>query len=163
MRNVGKRYRKHFLTSELAAVTFFVALTAYLIHVFVGPDHLERILDGSRAALYAAASTACAALLGFIITVATITDAVMQSPQWERFRKSPAYSQVQDIYFDTIRWLGIGTLIYLIILIVDTDTHPQLWCEVLAFWLVCVLVIRMWRSIHALETLLRMNSWKKSS
>lgn len=152
--------KQHFLFFDTALVTVVVVVAVAIGHVSIQTASLVDLLNGIRTILYGTASTGCAALLGFIITTTTITDAVMQNSQWEKFRKSFAYSQVQDIYFETIRWLGISTLLFLVFLIADTDLHPQLPCEVISAWLVGVLTSRMWRSISALETLLRMNSFK---
>lgn len=154
---------KQFLLFDAATVTFVVALAALLVHRFIPTNQLAHLLDGIRTTVYGTVSAGCAALLGFIITMATITDAVMQNTQWDKFRKSFAYSQVQDIYFNTIRWLGISTLLFLVFLIADTDKHPQLICEAIGAWIVSILISRMWRSIAALEKLLRMNSYKMQS
>lgn len=85
----------------------------------------------------------------------------MQTPQWDEFRKSISYAQVQDIYFNSMRWLGVSTLLFLVFLVADTDSHPILLCEIVGVWLVCVLTSRMWRSISALETLIRRDTFKK--
>lgn len=152
-----------FLQFEAALVTIAVVLAALLVHIFVPTHQLVHLLDESRTTVYGSATAGSAALLGFIITMTTITDAIMQNPQWEKFRKSFAYSQVQDIYFDTIRWLGFGSLSFLVFLIIDTDKHPQLLCEAIATWVAAIIVTRMWRSIATLEKLLRMNSFKLQS
>ena len=150
------RWRKlHFLFVDAALVTLVVAIVFGGAFIFMGAAHLTIMFNGIRTTLYGTAFAGCAGLLGFIITTTTITDAVIQNPQWEEFRKSLAYSQVQDIYFNTIRWLGLGSLAFLTFLIIDTDDHPQLSCGVISIWLICVLASRLWRSINALETLLR--------
>jgi hypothetical protein len=154
---------KQFLLFDAALVTISYGLAVLLVHIFIPTHQLVHLLDGIRTAVYSTASAGCAALLGFIITMTTITGAVMQNSQWDRFRKSFAYSQVQDIYFNTIRWLGFGSLLYLVFLIADTDKHPQLLCEAFGALVACIIVVRMWRSIAALEKLLRMNSFKLQS
>lgn len=152
--------KQHFLLVDAALVTIVVVIASIVVHLSVPTEHLTALLNGMRTTFYSTASAGCGALLGFIITMTTITDAVIQNPRWERFRQSRAYSQVQDIYFNTIRWLGVSTLLFLVFLVVDTDRHPQLVCEAGSVWLICILTIRMRRSINALEMLLRMNSFK---
>lgn len=155
--------KRNFLRCDLAFATIAAVVALAILHNAFRTVQLVHFLDGGRTTLYGTASAGCAALLGFVITTTTITDAVMQNPQWAAFRKSFAYSQVQDIYFDTIRWLGAGTLVFLVLLVADTDAHPLLLCEAASAWLASVLTVRMWRSISALETLLRMNSFKLKS
>jgi len=163
VKTLSKWLKQHFLLFDVVRVTLGVAVVVGLAFISIGAEHLAGLFAGIRTTLYGTASAGCAALLGFVITTATITDAVMQNPQWEAFRKSFAYSQVQDIYFETIRWLGLSTLVFLVFLIADTDAHPQLVCEVISAWLICVLTSRMWRSIDALETLLRRDAFKRNT
>lgn len=153
--------RRHFLLVDVVLAIAVASIAIEMADAFLGTSRIVSLLDGIRTTLYGTASAGCAALLGFVITTATITDAVMQNSQWEEFRKSFAYAQVQDIYFGTIRWLGLSTLLFLLFLVADTDAHPQLLCEVASTWLLCIIAIRMYRSIDALETLLRMNSFKQ--
>lgn len=101
---------KQFLLFDALLATLAFVIAGLLVRIFIPTVQITHLLDGIRTTVYGAASAGCAALLGFIITMTTITDAVMQNTQWEKFRKSLAYSQVQDIYFNTIRWLGIGAL-----------------------------------------------------
>lgn len=160
MKSFGKLRKDHFLLLDVVCVTLVVALLTAFAHFFIPGEHLMGVLHGIRTTLYSAASAGCGALLGFVITTTTITEAVMQNTQWEAFKKSNAYTQVQAIYFNTMRWLGVSTLLFLVFLVADTDEHPQLVCEVVSAWLVCVVASRMWRSIHALETLIKWNSAK---
>lgn len=155
--------KRHFLLCDTMVVTLLFAVSCELARIYLSTRQIMSMLDGIRTTLYGTAFASCATLLGFVITTATVTDAVMQNSQWKEFRGSFAYSQVQDIYFDTIRWLSLSALLFLVFLIADADTHPQLVCEVISAWLVCVLISRMWRSISALEMLLRMNSFKSKS
>ncbi len=152
--------KHHFLLFGVVSATLAVGAAVAVALIFVRGEHLVSLLGGIRTILYGTASTGCGALLGFVITITTLTDAVVQNPQWAEFRKSKAYAELQDIYFATIRWLGVSTLVFLVFLIADTDAHPQLWCEVISIWLICVLTTHMWRSINALELLLRTNSFK---
>lgn len=154
--------KRHFLLFDTLVATLVAAAAIVIALVVIGSEHAASQLNGVRTTLYGTASAGCGALLGFVITTTTITDVVMQNPQWEAFRKSLAYFQVQDIYFNTMRWLGVSTLLFLVFLVADTDMHPLLACEVVSVWLVCMLTVRMWRSIGALEKLLRRNSFKKT-
>ena len=161
MSKLNKWRKQHFLLIDTAQATLVVVLGVVVALISFGPEHLSTLLDGIRTTLYGTASAGCGALLGFVITTSTITEAVVQTPQWDEFRRSISYAQVQDIYFNSMRWLGVSTLLFLVFLVADTDSHPLLLCEVVSVWLICILTSRMWRSISALETLVRRDTFKK--
>lgn len=157
--NAFLEWRKHHIMKfDTACTAILVAVITASAHLTWTTYQLTNALEGIRTTLYGSAFAGCAALLGFILTAAALTDAVVQNPRWDAFRTKLAYSELRSIYFNVIRWLGVSSLLFLTFLIVDTDAHPQDVCEVISLWLVLTVVWHLRRSIDAFELILKTNA-----
>lgn len=143
------------MTVDTACTTIVAAVATVTAHLTLTNYQLIHALAGIRTTLYGSAFASCATLLGFILTVTALTDAVVQNPKWDEFRHKMAYSELQSLYFNTIRWLGVGSVLFLAFLVIDTDSHPQSACEAISLWLVLSLIWHLRSSINAFELILK--------
>ncbi len=151
-----RTYRRHFLKADLLiGLAVSVAVTAWAIWLH-GDKVIDGVLAGNRATLYGTLATLAGTLLGFIIATLTIFVAVVPDVRLERVRRSAQYPTLWRTLTSTIRWLGVGTLVGLACLLLDRDSGPTRWLELLGLFVWLVSALRMGWSIWIVEQVIRL-------
>lgn len=108
---------------------------------------LEKLLVGNRAAIYGTAASIFGSLLGFVITAFAIVFSVSSSERLSLLRQSPFYKQLWDIFTSSIRATGLGTLLALVSLVADRDSHPIPLLQLFTIFALMLVALRFTRMI----------------
>lgn len=118
---------------------------------FNGVAPTDALLCGNRAALYGTTASISGSLLGFVITSTSIVLGFSASDRLAVVRESQHYPMLWRTFGATIRALAAATVVALLCLLFDRDSAPVLWLMVPLVFFVLLSVLRLARTIWALE------------
>jgi len=117
-------WRRYFMPLELglalAAAAGFIVWTEWA----GGWSVVNGVLSGSRHEIYSTVASIAGALLGFVLTAASIVLGYAALPQLSVIRNSPHYKELYEIFFQATGCLSCATLAALLALVFDREALP---------------------------------------
>lgn len=107
--------------------------------------------DGVRSPAYRTISAINGTLFGFTMTGFSISMTFAQLPAAARIKRDGQLSSLFNIFMRSIAWLGAGTLLALVAMFVDTQTHPKAFVPVIVLFVQCIAVARLLRCVWILH------------
>src|SRR5215469_4589801 len=118
---------------------------------FNGAASTNLLLAGNRAALYGTTASISGSLLGFVITSTSIVLGFSASDRLAVVRESKQYPMLWRTFSATIRAFAATTVVALLCLLLDRDGASVPWLMVLLVFSVVLSMLRLARTIWALE------------
>lgn len=158
-----KFWKQQFLRAE-----FFLSLSLALIFwawsKYLGGEVLiQMLLWDRRVDIYGTFAGIFGALLGFIITSASIVLGYTENPKLKLVTGSKFYPQLWQVFTSNIRFLGLATGLFMLALVIDNDNnfvHPIFYIN---FWLFLLILIRLWRAFWVFENIIAIATKPKSN
>jgi len=151
MSNMEKFYKKHFLLAELLLSMIFTVLVLIIIQRLWSPETLEKWINTNKEDIYPLVATIGGTLLGFVITGVSIILAFSESEKLRLLKRSKQYKTIFTIYFSTIKYLAITTVVAIIGIVINDNLAILIFY--LLLWLVVISSLRIWRCIWILESI----------
>jgi hypothetical protein len=158
-----RHWEAHFLSYEAVVPIIATLLLILWAERLGGGSWLWAGLEGDRAAIYSTAASLAGALLGFVLTTATIVSGVISLPAIRRLRSSSQYPTLWAVFGRTLRVLAGLTAVSLIGLIADRDSAPLHWVFYVLTWLASWGAILLARTIWILEKTLNRPGFRGDS
>ena len=151
-----------------AAVSLVICGLLYFVCFSWAHNEIRTLLSGNRAQLYAATTGAFASLLGFALTAKTMAISAILGKDFAFFTQQHTDS-LWSVFNSALRWLGIGTLISLISLVLDRDPKEAkdaaetpvaevTWLFFMSACTVVVSTIKLFRCIQVLTGIAKLAS-----
>ncbi|MGO4129219.1 hypothetical protein AB4Z01_32815 [Inquilinus sp. YAF38] len=147
-------WRRHFLAVELVLALSLAAAFAFWYTASGGAVVTDAVLQGNRAAFYGTTASIFGSLLGFVITATSIVLGFSTSDRISVVRESAEYPKLWKIFSATIRTLALATIVALTCLLFDRDTSSSRWLVVFLAYAVLLSLLRIGRTIWALEQII---------
>jgi hypothetical protein len=144
-------WRRRFLLAEGTMALLLTIGFAIWYWRFDGASATSALLSGNRAALYGTTASISGSLLGFVITSTAIVIGFSASDRLAVVRESERYPMLWRTFSATIRALAAATAVALLCLLLDRDTAPAPWLVVPLVLFVLLSLLRLARTIWALE------------
>ena len=154
MRYLPRWWKRHFLQVEFAIAALITLLIIAWAEYFQGNLILEDALLGRRLEIYTTLAAIYGALLGFTITTESIVLGYATSDRLAIVREGKQHEQLWRVFMSAIRVLGFGTIIALLGLLVDSDSHPGWWFSYLTMFVTLLAAFRLMRCIWVLENII---------
>jgi len=153
-----KAYKRHFLLAELIISIFFTIGIMVLVHFLWSHELLKSWIITNRNTIYPLIATIGGTLLGFVITGVSIILAFSESEKLRLLKRSKQYKTIFTIYFSTIKYLAITTIIAIIGLVVNDDFSVIIFyfsivIFYLLLWSVTISALRIWRCLWVLQSI----------
>ena len=146
-----KAYKRHFLLAELIISIIFTIILMCLVEIFWSQESLKNWITINRGTIYPLIATIGGTLLGFVITGVSIILAFSESEKLRLLKRSKQYKTIFTVYFSTIKYLAITTILAIIGLVVNDNL------SILLFYLlilsVTVSIFRIWRCLWILQSI----------
>lgn len=152
MINIRKEYKRRFLKFDLA---ISIVMSIIIIILYIKIVTIEALADWisiNKANIYGLIATIGGTLLGFVITGASIIVAFSESEKLELLKKSKQYNTIFEIYFSTIRYLAIATIIAILGIIINSYSAIILY---VLTWAIIISVMRLYRCLWILEKIVK--------
>ena len=146
-----KTYKRHFLLAELIISIIFTIGIMVLVHFLWSHELLKSWIITNRNTIYPLIATIGGTLLGFVITGVSIILAFSESEKLRLLKRSKQYKTIFTIYFSTIKYLAITTIIAIIGLVVNDDFSVVIFY--LLLWSVTISALRIWRCLWVLQSI----------
>ena len=146
-----KAYKRHFLLAELIISIIFTIGIMVLVHFLWSHELLKSWIITNRNTIYPLIATIGGTLLGFVITGVSIILAFSESEKLRLLKRSKQYKTIFTIYFSTIKYLAITTIIAIIGLVVNDDFSVVIFY--LLLWSVTISALRIWRCLWVLQSI----------
>lgn len=140
---------------ELAVAIILTVAFGIWTQLAHGQSVVDHLVSGQRSVVYGTLATLDGALLGFIIATTAIVLGFAPSERFELLRNSAHYQTLWRTFTSTIRALGLATVVALVALLVDRDDQPNSLLMVLCAGTMVLVVLRVARSVWALEGTIR--------
>jgi hypothetical protein len=156
MTSLKECWQRHFLVFEaFLALLVSIAFT-FWFYGFEGATYVNSILAENRATFYGTMASIYASLLGFLITATSIVLGFSVSDKLMVLRGSEEYPKLWKIFSSTIWILGVTTLVSLLCLLLDKDNNPVPFLIPVILTLTLLSLIRIARTIWALEHIIKL-------
>jgi hypothetical protein len=99
--------------------------------------------SGTRQALYISLAASSGALLGFAITAVSILVTLGDGPRITWLRQQDAFAQTRVVFMTAIRGLGIATLLYTALILLDDGNDVAAWLQGLIVAVFVLVVVRL--------------------
>lgn len=153
LEQVKLRYGKKFLRNDLLVVT---AMTLVFIGLtIIWPTLLDSVSHAARSQLYATVAAIAAALTGFALVSITLLLDVTTLPPMKILRESPYFPDLFETFLSATRHLGLATLVFLGVLLLDTGEHVSVWLFALVAWTGLMSIARLLRCLWILSAVIR--------
>lgn len=146
-------WRKRFLFGDFLIAVIAAASFSTWVYGAGGDDTVDCLLQGNRAALYAALAGIFGALLGFAITAFTIILSLSSHPHLRVVFGSARAKDLWETFPKAVRGTALATFIAVAALIGDRDMSRQTWLEVLVVFGSVLAAVRLARVGWILERL----------
>lgn len=148
---IPRFWRRRFLLVEGTLAFLLTICFAVWYWRFDGISATSALLSGNRAALYGTTASISGSLLGFVITSTAIVIGFSASDRLAVVRQSEQYPMLWKTFSATIRALAAATAVTLLCLLLDRDSAPVPWLVVPLVLFVVLSLLRLARTIWALE------------
>jgi len=160
MINIKKSYKKHFLEWEFFVSLFVAIVVIMYINALCSSRDVEDWIIANKKSVYPLIATISGTLLGFVITGVSIIIAFSESEKLKLLKKSKQYKTIFEVYFSTIKFLALTTVMAVIGLILDdsrampfTNLDYNIGVSYIIFWLVIISSFRIYRCLWILENI----------
>jgi hypothetical protein len=117
--SIWSTYKNHFLTAEFLISIGIALIWIFYIRFTWSHDEILSWISSNKKDIYSLVASIGATLLGFVITGVSIIIAFSESEKLKLLKKSTQFKTLYDIYFNTIGYLAITTVIPIIGLILN--------------------------------------------
>lgn len=156
-----KAYRKKFLLYEII-IGFLIALFSILIAIkIVGSNQIVDSVKAYSGVLYPLVAQISGTLLGFVITAVSIIISLIDRSIFKDFRKSKSYPELYQVYFSTIKWLGLTTAFSVLSIFISSNV--ELYFFFVFLFLSVVSVLRLYRTVWVLVNIVEIIRRKDKS
>lgn len=149
---IWKEYKRHFLAAEFLISIAFALIIIFFVRSFWSYEAIISWISANKKEVYSLIASIGGTLLGFVITGISIIIAFSESEKLKLLRKSKVYNTIFDIYFSTIRYLAVTTIIPIIGLVVN---EGEIYILYLLIWSIIISSLRIWRCIWVLENIVK--------
>lgn len=146
-----KTYNRNFLKAELLISVAFSILFILVIKYFWSYEIIGEWISANRKEIYPLIATIGGTLLGFVITGVSIIIAFSESEKLRLLKQSKQYKTIFEIYFSTIRYLAITTMLPILGMIINDGL--SVYILYFLIWSVIISSFRMWRCLWILESI----------
>lgn len=153
MADIRVAYNRHFLDAELLLSGVICLFLIYLINRTWSSEIIREWIFANKREIYPLVATIAGTLLGFVITGVSIIIAFSGSEKLALLRKSPYFKTIFTIYFSTMKFLAITTIIAVSGIVVDDKWAIRIFY--LLLWSVMISSFRIWRCLWILENIAR--------
>lgn len=144
-------WKKHFLIVELVWASV-IACGLFAWAMFGSGAHvLTSIVSQNRGQLYGTVASISGSLLGFVITAMSIVLGFSSSDRLSILRNSDYYEQLWAVFTSTIRWLAGSTIIWILALLFERESHQRPLLLVSCISITLVASFRLMRCLWVLE------------
>lgn len=150
MSKVKERYEENFMLYEFFISIILSIAIIHFIFPIIFPDGIETWLVLNKGDIYSLLASVAGTLLGFIITGVSVILAFSESEKLKILKKSKHYKTIFVVYFSTIRWLALTTVISIIWIFTDYFMVTSFY---LLTWSVLVSSLRIGRCVWILESI----------
>jgi hypothetical protein len=151
---IARFWKRQFLLVEGALAFLLTIGFAIWYWGFGGASATSALLSGNRAALYGTMASISGSLLGFVITSTSIVIGFSASDRLAVVRESQQYPMLWRTFSASIRALAGATGVGLLCLLLDRDSVPIPWLVVPLLFFVLLSLLRLARTIWALENII---------
>lgn len=148
---------KKFWYYNETVILLIISLVLYKITSCFGLNaNISEILkDSLRITLYATLSQIMGALLGIGIAGLTILLTMEKSTSMKILKNSPYYNELFDIFLISIKKYAVGTVCCILMLIVDSNSEPKLYCFYFTVYWCVNCSISLYRCIWVLKNVIK--------
>ncbi|RJS49675.1 MAG: hypothetical protein CIT03_02485 [Methanobacterium sp.] len=104
-------YWNHLKLSNVILSFFIVFIIKFVLETYYSPGDLNTLISANKDNIYLIVATISGTLLGFIITSISVIAAFFDSKKLELIREYGMVNDLFNIFFSTIKFLAITTLI----------------------------------------------------
>jgi|GEM_PF-6270379 len=158
MKYLFTQLQKQFILRDLLIAGILSVILVLWIQFGLGEQVIHQMLDNNRAVIYGACTSLFGALLGFIITSASIVLNYADNPHLKLVRQSIFYPKIGESFIIAIRCLAFATLASLGDLFIDRDTTPHLPFTILCFIAIIFAVVTTIRTVFIFEQIIRITT-----
>lgn len=153
MFNLWDIYKRRFLQVEfLASLVVTVFIIGYIRSNWT-PEYVDLWIIENKGNLYSLIASIGGTLLGFVITGVSIIIAFSDSKKLRLLTKSDQYQQIFKIYFSTIKYLAVTTVLSVIGLVIQNSNSVSInriviagsWNIIVLYTLILVVTISIFR------------------
>lgn len=149
--DLGKAYKRDFLKAEfLISVVVSVLIVGAMKYTW-SSETIGYWLSTNKKDIYPLIATIGGTLLGFVITGVSIILAFSESEKLRLLKRSKQYETIFTIYFSTVRYLAITTVVAIFGMIIDDRLSIGIFY--LLIWSVIISSLRIWRCLWVLENI----------
>lgn len=127
-------YSNHLKLSNVIIALFIILIVRWVLESQYSPDDLNTLVSANKDDIYIIVATISGTLLGFIITSISVIAAFFDSEKLDLIRETGKVEDLFNVFFSTIKFLAITTLIAVVGIISNYWT-------ILVFYLVLFTVI----------------------
>ena len=150
MNKYKDKYEKQFMAYELIISIVLSIVIIRFIFPIVFPETVESWLLVNKNEVYSLIASIAGTLLGFIVTGVSVILAFSESEKLRLLKKSRHYKTIFIVYFSTIKWLALTTLISIIWIFTDVF---MLYSFYLLIFAITIASLRMARCVWILEAI----------
>ena len=155
-RAVRDWFQLHDMATDVILALLGVLGVSLYLTVFDGADVAMKSLAEDRGHIYRTMATVSTSLLGLVMATVTLMVGLLKSERLTLLRRSGQQIALADVFFSTMKCLGIVAAIAFVALLVDNGLTPKLWFEVVVLGLALLAAIRVARAIWVLEKIVKL-------
>lgn len=153
LKQFSDKYEANFMAFDFIIASVLSTTLILVVEFVIGETDFSDFMHGNRQALYGALAGLSASLIGFLVSSVAVILAFGDMPQLRLLRTTGKYEEIFNVYFDTMRWFAILTILSFAALFFDTDeTHRP----ILSYCVFSVSILgafRLWRCVWILKKL----------
>ena len=144
-------WANHFLGLEAGVAVGLALILGLWMYLCQGAELVTAFLQGQRVVLYRSIASIAGTLFGFSLTAMSIVLGLYSHDRLVLLRQSQHASKLWQTFLQSIKFLGLLTLMALLCLLGDRDAHPQVWLVVPFVALVGLSIARLYRVIWSVQ------------
>jgi len=154
LNKIKNYYGNHFLGVHTFLITIF---TSIIFFVFWKISYLQKISDfiTNQKDLFNLVASISASLLGFVITGLSILIVFYDSSKLEIIKKSKHKNLIYTIYFSTIKYLAVLTIVSILLCFLSGKQPYNLIFLFIFCWSFALSVFRIHRCLWILSTIIK--------
>ncbi|WP_321430507.1 hypothetical protein [uncultured Methanolobus sp.] len=144
------KYEERFMFYEFIISIILSIAIFHFVFPIIFPDGVDSWLILNKKDIYSLLASIAGTLLGFVITGVSVILAFSESEKLKMLRKSKHYKTIFVVYFSTIRWLALTTILSIVWIFTD---FLMTYAFYLLTWSVIISSLRIGRCIWILEAI----------
>jgi hypothetical protein len=146
-------YKRHFLVIELFLAVFATFIIFIIFSRVFTEDQIHCLILIADKQIYSIIALGAITLLGFIITGVSILITFTETEKLKLLKGSKQYKTLFDIYFSTIKFLAITTILSVMGILIQDPTKSKILFYLILLG-VLISAIRIWRCVWVLEQII---------